>query len=118
MTHRASLATAYLFAMLAEMTGAGHTKHTRHGALRIYFGKVRIHVDAEEVVYWQAGGAEIIARVSAPVPFVAPVADASDLVLPRSPRLLLMSGDLRPSWRPTGTRARRPSSIRLVGVAA
>lgn len=122
MQYRLATAACYLLAFIAVATGAGTVRLTRHGAMRLSLGALRVHLDADEVSVWTRGASAIhyTARAvveSAPtVASVPSIADLSELVVPAAPHLraVLLGGPAR--YRPPG--GYRPAPMRLALRAA
>lgn len=83
MTHRQAFTAALLFATIATATGTGTVRATKHGALRISIGTLRIHADAEEVTVWRKGGPAILWTVAAPVAVALPPVAVAPVAAPQ-----------------------------------
>lgn len=102
---------------------ADSVRISRTGAIRIHLGRVRIYIDREEVVVWEAGAPAIASRLplagtaaeteAAPAPQLEAV-DALDAILSEPvPAPVARRRRRRPVWRTYP----RPSAVRLAGVA-
>lgn len=122
MAYRLATAACYLLAFIATATGSGSARLTRHGAMRLSLGALRVHVDADEVSVWTRGAAAIrytaraVVESPAIVAAVPSIADLADVVLPAAPHLraVLLGGPTRYST----PRGYRPAPMRLALRAA
>ena len=88
---------------------------------RVSIGRVRLHVDHDEVFVWTVGSGASLRRLFGPAHVEAIETDPTEVVLPAAPHLLAMVAPAPVGPRPrvnVWRRSPRPAAVRLVGVAA
>lgn len=88
---------------------------------RVSIGRVRLHVDHEEVFVWTTGSGASLRRLFGPAQVEVIEADPAEVVLPAAPHLLAIVAPAPVGPRPrvdVWRRSPRPAAVRVAGVSA